>query len=101
MRSWITGVCLLLACACGEKKAPPPPPGRPPAAKPAQEQAQAPQAKPQPDAGAQARREKIAELQKRRNELNATANELRRALRELDEKHADPTRASSARSSCA
>jgi chromosome segregation ATPase len=89
MRSWIIGFCVVLACGCGEKKkVPPPPAGRPPAAKPAQKQADPKQAKQQPDAGAQARRQQIAELQKRRNELSAKANELRSALRELDEKHA-------------
>lgn len=93
MRSWITGLCLLLACSCGEKKKPPPPPpGRAPASTPARKQAdpeQARQAKPQDDEPAKARRERIAELRKQRDEWVAKVGEAKGALRALDEKHAE------------
>lgn len=96
MRSWITGICLLLACSCGEKKkAPPPPPGRAPASRPAQKQAgpgQAQQAKPQDDQQATARREHVAELRKQRDEWVAKVGEAREALRKLDDKHAEESK---------
>ncbi|MHC4135960.1 MAG: hypothetical protein ACYS0K_13350 [Planctomycetota bacterium] len=93
MRSWIMGICVLLACGCGErKKAPPPPPGRPQAAKPAQKQADPKEAKQQADERAPARRAQLDELQKRRDELSAKVDELKDSLRALDKKHAEESK---------
>ena len=94
MRSWITGVCVLLACACGEKKKAPPPAGRPPAAKAAPQQggarkAGAQAAKPKQDDRAQARRAQIDELEKRRDGLVSKVGGYRDELRTLDKKHAE------------
>jgi len=98
MRSWITGVCVLLACACGEKrKAPPPPAGRPPAGKAAPQQGGAKQAgpqaaKPKTDDRAQARRAQIDELEKRRDGLVSKVGGYRNELRTLDKKHAEESK---------
>jgi len=93
MRSWIPGILILLAGACGEKKAPPPPPaGRPPAAKPAGKQAEPKKANPQAAERAQARRAQLDELRNKKSGLTATVRGLRETLRALDKKHAEETK---------
>jgi len=94
MRSWMLGILILLAGACGERKKPPlpPPAGRPPAAKPAEKQAEPEKAKPKTAERAQARRAQLDELRNKKDGLTATVDGLRDTLRALDKKHAEETR---------